>query len=240
MKERPMNKTIWNDKRLRRLFDRYNRLHFRGKLSNYKVAIDALPDGARGICDWSRRTITIDPEHHVSDREVRGTVLHEMAHAACAGVSHGHDIHFFAEVESLLRCGAPVTIDFGEAGNVIILADLVPSRFPLLKRKMDRLEVHRQKEFEEGANDDTRPPHDVTEDEILRDFEELAMDAKPWKRTLTAVGREYGLTDECGRPLTAWARRLVAKARKLYSQTRRDQLKNERERSKFFKMKPSE
>jgi hypothetical protein len=54
------------------------------------------------------------------------------------------------------------------------------------------------------------------------------------------VGAEHGLTDECGRPLTAWSRRLVANARKVHSRARRDQRENEKAKREFFKMKAAE
>ena len=130
-----MNKTEWSNKRVSRLFDRYNRLYFRGKLSDYRVAIGTLAGGTRGRCYWSKRKITIDAEHHASDRELRGTVLHEMAHAACAGRSQGHDVHFFAHVERLLQRGAPVTVDTGEAGNVVILAKSCTGPLPNTQTK---------------------------------------------------------------------------------------------------------
>jgi|ERR1700678_2560676 SprT-like family len=89
-----------------------------------------------GLCEWKRKVITIDVERHKSDREVRSTLLHEMAHAAASiRGSRGHDPKFFAQLEKLLRLRAPIAIDTPEAGGVRILANLVPSRFPLLKRK---------------------------------------------------------------------------------------------------------
>jgi hypothetical protein len=50
---------------VRRLFDRYNRLYFRGKIKNYRVAIAPLT-GYMGLCDYSKRTITIDPEQQAT------------------------------------------------------------------------------------------------------------------------------------------------------------------------------
>src|ERR1700747_2529475 len=96
-----VNKTKWIDKRLQRLFDRYDLLYFSGKFRDYQVIIDTLPGGTFGTCDWSKRTITIDAEHHKSDRELRGTVLHEMVHPAVRKPRHG--VHFFAQIEGLLQ-----------------------------------------------------------------------------------------------------------------------------------------
>ena len=78
---------------------------------------------------------------------------------------------------------------------------------------MDMLEARRRKKFEGFVTTHSSSEHEVTEDEILIDFEQAVWDGLAWKQALIAFGREYGLTDECGRPLTAWGRRLVAKAR---------------------------
>lgn len=54
-----------------------------------------------------------------SDREIRSTMLHEMGHLAAndaAGPDHGSK--FLAQIESLLRQKAPLTIGFPEAPQV--------------------------------------------------------------------------------------------------------------------------
>ena len=61
-----MKKTRWSDERLRRLFDHYNRLYFRRKIKNCQVVIGPLNDSL-GICDYSKRTITIDVDANQSD-----------------------------------------------------------------------------------------------------------------------------------------------------------------------------
>ena len=115
---------------------------------------------ARGFCIPERKIIAVDPDQHRSDNEVRGTILHEMAHAAAdIRGSRGHDLTFFTELERLLQQGAPISVDTAEAGKVYIYiiiyiyiySGLVPSRFTLLKRKIDRIEAHRVKGVERQA-----------------------------------------------------------------------------------------
>jgi hypothetical protein len=218
-------KTKWNDQRLQSLFDRYNRLYFCGTLSNYQVKIATL-DEALGRCDRSKRIITINVDDHPNDRQLRGTVLHEMAHAAAR--KPGHGVHFFAQVERLLQRRAPIAVDEAEGGGLVrILANLVPARFPLLKQKMDTLEARRQKRFHAIIKAKDLPVYQITDGEILTRFEDAAL-WLTWKHALVCVGVEYGLTDECGRPLSAYARRMLVKARRVFYRTRRVYLECEK------------
>jgi len=210
----------WDQTRLRRLFDRYDQKYFFGKLSHYRIVIASLEDHLIGRCEFAKRTIIIDVNKHHSDRELRGTVLHEMAHAAA--LIPGHGIQFFAQVERLLRDGAPITVTDGCHGAVRIMANLVPVRFPLLKRKVDRLEARRAKPFVELIKAKRVPVHDVTEEEILERFCDIdAGAAMTWKNACVVIGIEYALTDDRGRPLTAFARRVIAKARSKHYRARR-------------------
>jgi hypothetical protein len=93
------NKSARTEERLQGMFERYNRKYWKGQLPAYRLAISVMPD-AVGRCNWRRKVITINVEAHKSDREIRSTVLHEMAHAAASiRGSHGHDPEFFAQVE---------------------------------------------------------------------------------------------------------------------------------------------
>jgi hypothetical protein len=175
-----------------------------------------------GRCDYRKRLIEIDSDQHKTDRELRATLLHEMAHAASRC---GHTVPFFAELERLLKRGAAVTVDAAEAGQARILADIVPKRFPLLRAKMERAENRR-----------TRPIHaylkahpnaaveKITDDMIVKEFEDVDAGAMTWKRALVAIGIQYGFTDEIGRPVNARAKRIVCEGRKVHSRARRDHL----------------
>ena len=224
-----MKKTKWNADRLQRLFDRYNRMYFRRRLLHYRITAGRLDGQVLGQCDWSKRAITIDLEKHTSDRELRGSVLHEMAHAAAERGIHGHGIHFFAQVEKLLRQGAPITVDTAEGGVVRVQANLVPKRFPLLKRRMDRIEARRAKRINDMLKATNWPTYDVTEEQILARFGSVDGGASvPWLTAVRCVGMEFALTDETGRPLTPFARRIIAKARKIHRAARRDYLEDQR------------
>jgi len=189
----------------------------------YRFVIATMRD-AMGLCDSTQKVITIDVERHKSDREVRSTVLHEMAHAAAdIRGSRGHDSRFFAEVEKLLYLGAPIAIDIPEAGGVRMLANLVPSRFPLLKRKIDRLEARRSSAIEKLIVERNLQARLITDDDILGDFEEAAMELT-WRKAVIAVGLENGLVDETGRPLTRWSRRVLDKAKSRHARARRNYL----------------
>jgi hypothetical protein len=97
-----------------------------------------------------RRTIYINASLHASDRELRSTVLHEMAHAATKA-GHGHSIEFFRQIENLLRQGAAVSVGDAEAGAAQVLKDIVPARFPLTRQRMERAEAKRSRELTRWA-----------------------------------------------------------------------------------------
>jgi hypothetical protein len=181
-------------------FDRYNRKHWRGCLPHYR-----------------KRIIEIDPRRHKSDRHVRATLLHEMAHAAPHGTGHG--VEFFAEMR-LLRRGALVTIETGDVGGVRILDDIVPRRFPLRRKKVQRLEARRANDISHLVAQKKLPTETITDERVITDFGDAEIAELAWKAALLIVGAEYGLTDETGRPKNEWARRIVAKAEKVHRNAR--------------------
>jgi hypothetical protein len=217
------NKTAWTEERLRDVFTQYNRKYWRGRLPVYRLVIATMPD-AMGRCDWTRNVITIDVEQHQSDREMRSTLLHEMAHAAASiRGSRGHDLKFFAQLEKLLQLKAPIAVDTPEAGSVRILANLVPRKFPLLKRKIDNAEARRSKPLEKLIAEHDLPVRVITDEDILGEFEDAAMEIT-WKKAVIAVGLEKGMVDETGRPLNSRWRRLLDKAKRRHARARRDNL----------------
>ncbi len=136
-------KYLWTDKRLGKLFRRYNRRYWSGKLSAYSAVIGRSEiNGAEcyGLCEHQQRKITINVALHKSDVEIRATLLHEMAHAAS---ERGHGNDFWSEIERLLWQRAPVRITIAESPNQQIFATVVPRIFPLSRKKMERLEAIR-------------------------------------------------------------------------------------------------
>lgn len=133
----------WTDKRLGKLFRRYNRRYWSGKLSAYSAVVGrSKVNGAEcyGLCERQQHQITINVALHESDLEIRATLLHEMAHAAS---ERGHGYDFWGEIERLLWQRAPVRITVAEAPNQQIFAEVVPRMFPLTRKKMERLEAIR-------------------------------------------------------------------------------------------------
>ena len=74
-------KGTWTVKRLERLYARYNCHFWKGRLPHIPLRI-AQMDGLRGLYEENPQRITINISEHKNDREVRSTLLHEMAHAA--------------------------------------------------------------------------------------------------------------------------------------------------------------
>jgi hypothetical protein len=217
-------KTLWTNERLRLLFERYNQMYRRGKLSGWRVVLgDLSKENAWGLCNRREKIITIDP-HPQSDRKLRATLLHEMAHAASRS---GHTARFFAELERLLRRGAPVKVDAAEAGHAKIFRDIVPKRFPLVRAKMQRAENRRQRRILKLTREKKLKTYTMTNDMIVAEFKDAATELT-WKQALLCIGLQYGLTDEGGRAVDAWARRLVHRGRKAHLGARREHLQYER------------
>jgi hypothetical protein len=208
------------------LFDRYNRLYWRGRLPRYRVQAAGLDGSILGRCDLTRRTIEIDVSKHKNPRHVRSTLLHEMVHAATRS---GHDIKFFAQMERLLSRRALVTIETGDAGGVRFYSEVVPHRFPLLRKKMQKLEARRISKIERYAAKKTLGTEFSSgDDDIVSNFQDAEIAAFPWTRALRAMGTEYGLTDETGRPINAWARRIIAKAKPVHRKAHRNHLEHQK------------
>jgi SprT-like family len=224
-------RTLWSNERLRLLFERYNRIYWRGKLCGYRVVLADLSEKrAIGYCYRREKRIEIDPNQHTSDRELRATLLHEMAHAAAR--EPGHGVRFFAQMERLIRLGAPVTVRSPEAGLAQILANIVPKRFPLVREKMEHAENLRARRIIawQKAHPNVHTEN-ITSEMIVRDFGDAEACTLTWKWALVAIGLQYGLTDDSGRPVNAWARNVIRRARKAHRTARREHLQYERRRA---------
>ena len=172
------------DRRLSRLFQRYNQLYWSGKLPVYRIVPVSDLGSFLGRCDARTRTIEIDVAKHKSARELRSTLLHEMCHvAAHRNGSRGHDAKFFEQLEQLLRKKAPISIADPEAGKARVQSELVPARFPLVKSKMDRIVAKQRKPLERFIKANRLTPHDISDEEIIRDFEYHASEST-WKEAL--------------------------------------------------------
>src|ERR1700722_3058469 len=74
----PEKMSAWSENRLQDIFAHYNRKYWQGRLPAYRLFVATMPE-AMGLCESRSKLITLDVERHKSDREVRSTVLHEMA-----------------------------------------------------------------------------------------------------------------------------------------------------------------
>lgn len=206
-------KTKWTQARLEKLFARYNRRYWRGRLPSYSVAPGRL-DGSVGLCDRAERRITIDLRAHPSDAAVRDTLLHEIAHAAdTTGNPVAHGRGFWAQVERLLRQGAPINVGHSELPGIPPLVDSVPREFHLCRAALQKLAAVTMRSIPQDT-----PVSDIDEREILVAFSDAAaLDGMDWAAALRAVGGKNGLLDVDLRPQqTAWVTRVLRKARRAH------------------------
>jgi hypothetical protein len=95
-----------------------------------------------------------------------------MAHAGAGRSRIAQGYKFWAEVEGLLKKGAPVDVTNSEAPGLRILAGAVPKRFPLAPLAVERIERARVKELDKQTFDDIE---EITDSVIVQRFEEAAM-----------------------------------------------------------------
>lgn len=221
-------KNEWTERRLQRLFGHYNRRFWRGRLPSVHIRIREL-DGPYGEIEWKRREVRIDVRFHKTNREIRATLLHEMAHLATAHKA-GHGSEFWRQIEHLLRQQAPITVDSPETPGLNILKDVVPRRFPLARRMMNRAEKQRERKVLKLARDSGLKIVNIGEGDIIQRFEYAVLENLTWPQALFVVGRENGLTDVDGKPTNRWAADLIAKGRRAYVRSRRDHLRYEKRR----------
>lgn len=175
------------------------------------------------MCHSKQVLIEIDVSKHRNDRHVRATVLHEMAHAATC--KPGHGLAFFAQMEMLIRRGALVSIEHGDSGGAHIYGDLVPRRFPLLRGKMEAMERMRGRQVDRYcAEQKLTDTQTISAKDMIEEFGGCELAVYTWKVALHALGHEYGLTDDTGRPRNAWSRNIIAKGKKRHAAARRDHL----------------
>jgi hypothetical protein len=216
-------KTAWSADRLKRLLARYNRQFWADRVRGFTISAKEL-GGPLGLCDPKSREILIDVAAHPSDREIRATVLHEMAHAASGRwirIAHGY--RFWEQIEMLLAKRAPILVTNAEAPQAEVLVNVIPKRFPLSRKAVERLERIRVRAMDKLRFDGSE---EITEEVIVGRFEEAAMELYdkpdlPWNDVRALVGFEYSLLDVGGRPKNAWAARVIANGQKAYVAKRR-------------------
>lgn len=225
-----MPKSAWTERRLERLFALYNRRFWQGALATPHIRITKMED-CLGRWNPRQRKIDIDIDAITSDRGIRATLLHEMAHQA-AGAGAGHGSKFWAQIERLLRQKAPITIGFPEAPGVgRILEDTVPKRFPLARRKMNRVNAKAQRQLEKmwQALGDENKVINMEDQDIIAEFGDNQSAAfVPWQTVLCNIGAQYGLLNVDGKPKNKWAARIIKEGQKAHRRVRREHLESER------------
>ena len=217
-----MKKTTWTRQRLERLFQRYNKRYWKGRLPKHSVLPHNFSDSTLGQCLARQHKILIDTDRHRSDRKIRSTLLHEMAHAAAGSTriaAHGYE--FFAQLEHLLRMGAPVTVSFPEVPGHKILVGIIPRKFRLCRKTAERVDAARQREVNRQIQIKKLVTHAVTDDEIISRFEDLGYEVT-WVNALWTVGTEYALVDIGRKPTSRWAARMITMGKKAHCRARKE------------------
>jgi hypothetical protein len=197
----------------------YNRRFWAGHLPAVRVCISDLPD-CYGEWDLEQRQIRIDiVRHSNNDHEIRATLLHEMAHVAAGP---GHNSKFWLQIEHLLRQGAPVTVGFPEAGGLQIVKDAVPKRFPRARRLLNKAHQQQQRRLEAQARRSGVEDIMLTDEDLVREFADDDIAARPWSRALWIIGTRYGLLNIDRKPKDRRSATIISRGKKLHSKIRRE------------------
>ncbi|OFW06335.1 MAG: hypothetical protein A3G20_03480 [Acidobacteria bacterium RIFCSPLOWO2_12_FULL_59_11] len=130
---------------------------------------------------------------------------------------NAHGPAFFAQLEMLLKRGAPISVGAGEAPLHRILKGAVPHRFPLCRKAIERLETRRRKALGKKPGTSIQ---ELTPDMIIGEFEDAAMETT-WKIALLVLGGEHGLIDISENATSPWAASVLKKAHAAFRRMRR-------------------
>ena len=221
--------STWTDARLTRLVERYRNLYWprSRRLRRYRIQRSELLEGAQGRCDATNHVLHVNVLAHVSDPEVRATVLHEMIHAVVDTADHaqGHGASFWTQLERLLVCRAPVTVGFPELGESGSHPGIIPVRFRHCRRLFRRTHERHQQDLKRTFKDKTIIGI------LPRDTESASHDAAleglTWSAIWQHLAHEHGFIDLDGR-LLPWARKHRVAARAGYLRGRQFFLEEKR------------
>ena len=206
-----MATTKWTQNRLTKLFRRYNKKYWDSSLGEWTIIIKTLK-GHVGFCADKEREIWIDVAQHMTDLQVRHTLIHEMAHAADkTGSQIAHGYGFWEQIERLLEQGAPLNVSFPEMPGHTFPLSAVPRKFPLCRAAAERLEKARARQIERITRRKKLDVCEISDEEIIERFacEDAAL--LKWREVLWYVGTENGLIDVEGKPVSKWAERVIKK-----------------------------
>jgi hypothetical protein len=209
-------KTAWNAARLSRLFARYNLLYWNSRLHSCEIGIKHL-NNYLGIYYSKKRQIAIDVDNHRTDREIRATLLHEMAHAAAGSKGLAHGYAFWEQIERLLRQKALIDVTSSEAPHLGNYANAVPKRFSLARDVMKKLEAKRNRAL---LKQNVSGEFLIDQNYLIGRFEDAAMKLT-WRQALLLIGSECGLLDVGGKPKDKWTARTLLKCKAKFLRKRR-------------------
>jgi len=215
-----MKKPAWTNHRLERAYAHYNRRFWKGKLPVFSVIAGPPPhqEDLLGLCEWKRRRIYINVAAHETDRAVRATLLHEMHMSAlvrnfASRTGTGSLPRWNASCEPVL----PSRSRIQRCRMCVFIRWQCPVAFLCAER---RLSVCKGAWSERSPR--TQPVHRITDEEILSNFEDAAVAGLSWKGAKMAVGQYNGLLDVEARPVNAWARHVLARARGRFKKAKLD------------------
>lgn len=223
-------RSTWTHQRVERLFAHYKKKYWRSRLLHFKIKIADLK-GVLGQCWTKERRIVLNVEAHKSDREIRGTLLHEMCHAATRTREGEHGYGFWQQVERLLRQNAPIAVTGSEPPVHRTYANAIPRRFPLAREAMRKVKAQRARKVEAQFKQDNVKT--ITPEMIIGDFRDAAL-ATTCKPAKYFIGIKHGLLDVGGKPGSRWAARILREGRKAFQRRRRELLADRKFQAEVF------
>ena len=104
----------------------------------------------------------------------------------------------------------------------------VPKRFPLARRQLNEAHQQQQRRLEAQARRSGVEDIMLTDEDLVREFADDDIAARPWSRALWIVGSHYGLLDVDGRPKDRRSTTIISRGKKLHSKIRREVLETRR------------
>lgn len=221
--------TRWTQKRLVAQYQRYNQRYWDGKLEPYNIKIGTCRR-CQGFVHHGSLTITIDVADHVSDDDVRLTLLHEMVHVAVFDLP-AHSFVFWQEVDRILGAGAPPGLVFPVPRQLrkILRDHLRPVELYHCKIAVRKMAAkhNRLRAQERKADREIRIEENLKKEykEALDKFR-VAAGSLTWTQALTRIGPEAGLINESGRPRGRRNAKSLAFMKSIFLRERRWHLRN--------------
>lgn len=221
-----MNPESWTNDRLKKLFNYYDKKYWNGKLPDVVVKQENTSENTWWRYFHEDNHIEIYVAKIKTDKEVRGTLLHEMCHLAAGKKSFrngGHDSRFFTQVENLLKQKAPIDVGHAENPNSSWHFG-IPKRFPLCRAEMKKENQRCLNQIERTNR--MRGEEIEVEDGVeamLRAFEDVVGYCPniSWREVLMVVGRETSMLDIDDKVLP-WAKPHMKEAERKFREAKQN------------------